>query len=391
MAYLTANPKVLEWARTEAQLTQAEAADELGIDVEELRAYESGRKLPLGVVRQMSAKYGLSVAALAMPEPFQPVPLPKDFRTIDGQPKKITRKTAIAIKLARYYNAQMRDLMDLDTDFAIHYSVPNAEPGESANFLAARERERLKITIDDQTHWSSDSFAFRVWRERLEKLGINVFVLDIPVADCRGFSLRESDCPVIVVSKNEHTEGAKIFTLLHEYCHILRNEPGISDLNQNNRVERFCNEFAAHILMPQEALKVALGIPDNPQIIDWDFDQIRLAARRLRVSQQALALRLDNAGYSQGLYESVRTRQEKVATAKKKKPKTPPKIPATVRRLQEVGPTYANIALQSYDRGNINAVEITRALHLSHLHLNDMRNRLTPGLARHGPELRSIS
>lgn len=69
MAYIDVNPKVLEWARKEARMSEIDAADALGVSQSDLIAYERGGLKPtLGLLREMSAKYQLPVATLAMPK-----------------------------------------------------------------------------------------------------------------------------------------------------------------------------------------------------------------------------------------------------------------------------------------------------------------------------------
>ena len=57
-------------------------------------------------------------------------------------------------------------------------------------------------------------------------------------------SLDSQNTPIIMISKAEEFDPAKTFTLIHEYCHLLLREPGISDQNTQNPVEAFCNQFA---------------------------------------------------------------------------------------------------------------------------------------------------
>jgi Zn-dependent peptidase ImmA (M78 family)/DNA-binding XRE family transcriptional regulator len=384
MANIVVNPKVITWARVEAHLTQLDAADKIGLQLAEIVALEvEARPLTLGVLRKMASVYGVAIATLAMPEPLKSTKMPSDFRTIDGRQEEISRETALAIRRARHYLELMADLTDEEEDLEIRYAVPDASANDTSQTLAARERARFSVSVEEQLKWK-DGQAFRIWRDKVEALGIYVYVLDFPKGDCRGFSLRESKNPAIAISKEESFDGAKVFTLLHEYCHILKNEPGISNLNNNNKMERFCNEFAAHFLMPIEALKRVLSVPDKPQHLEWDFEVIRLAAKRLHVSQQALALRLENAGYARsGFFDALRSQQFKLSNKAKKKQKSAPIAPE-IRRLSEVGAAYASTTLAAYDRGSLNAVEAFRILGLSPKHFEGLRVRLRGRLLTHG-------
>lgn len=380
MAAIAVNPKVLIWARDSMRLTQSDAAAQLNMEQHKLAAHENGTPVNLGDLRAMASLYGVGLAVLAMPEPLEKEKLPEDFRTIDGRDASISPQTVLAVRRARNYQRWMSDIMDEEDGVAVEYSVPDAEPRDTPQILAKRERERFGVSAAQQIGIKS-GLALRIWREKLEALGVSVYVLDFPRDDCRGFSLREAGNPVIVISKHEENEGAKIYTLFHEYAHILKNRPGLSDLNNFNSIEKYCNEFAAHFLMPIEALRLVLSMPETPTEIDWNLEKIRLAANRLHVSRQALALRLEQAGYAKrGLSERVKN------LGYKNREKRPSKaaIPPAVKRLYEVGVAYANAALVAHDRGTLNDVEAFRALRLSPQHFGALRSRINERLPAYG-------
>ena len=79
----------------------------------------------------------------------------------------------------------------------------------------------------------------------------------------RGFAIAKKTLPVIVVNGRDGSEGGKVFTLLHELCHVLLGESAISNgtgedprlPTADQRVERFCDRDAAATLMPRELLR----------------------------------------------------------------------------------------------------------------------------------------
>jgi len=71
----------------------------------------------------------------------------------------------------------------------------------------------------------------------------------------------------------ESTEGAKIFTFLHEYCHLLLRRTGISDEQNGNRIEKFCNQFAASCLIPQAQLAAVVNMILGELDLPYDFDR----------------------------------------------------------------------------------------------------------------------
>jgi Zn-dependent peptidase ImmA (M78 family) len=90
-----------------------------------------------------------------------------------------------------------------------------------------------------------------------------VFQFPMPVEEIRGFSLiREEYPPVIVISSKDAPNG-RIFTLFHEYCHILSGNSGLcipsEVVDEGHRdIEKFCNEFAGNFLVPTHHLKKSI-------------------------------------------------------------------------------------------------------------------------------------
>src|SRR5699024_8742263 len=81
---------------------------------------------------------------------------------------------------------------------------------------------------------------------------------------------------------------AQVFTLLHEFTHLLLGESGVSDLAPNNphEVEKFCNKIAAEFLVPGEEF-VSLWRPrEDP----WT-QNLAILAQHFHVSQWVIARR----------------------------------------------------------------------------------------------------
>ena len=82
--------------------------------------------------------------------------------------------------------------------------------------------------------------AFNNWRAIIERSGCCVLLQKFSLEECKGFTLYEDqNTPVIIISKAEEYDPAKTFTLVHEYCHLLLREPGISDQNKTIPLRRF--------------------------------------------------------------------------------------------------------------------------------------------------------
>jgi hypothetical protein len=101
---------------------------------------------------------------------------------------------------------------------------------------------------------------------------------------------------VIIINTTKSSKARKLFTLAHEFCHVLLREEGASNPSiLRNKIERFCNHFAACLLAPKRLIRVALERFGYKVYADDDF--IRLFARKLGISQEATFLRLVETNY----------------------------------------------------------------------------------------------
>lgn len=370
MAEIPVSGSVLIWARTFRGLSELDAAQRLGITLEDLRAYESGlRKPTLGMFENFATKYRLPEATLFRATRPKVPPAPNDYRTLESRRARHSFDYTVALSNVRTWLHRIDRTLIGDADFSPPVLLDLSIEDDPAR-AGERERRRFGVSVDDQLKWRS-SEGFRRWRAHLEKRGIFVFQQKFPVDDCRGFTLYETErTPTIVVNKSDASDAAKIFTLMHEYCHLLLRKPGISDHNERNPVETFCNKFAAAFLIPAEALRRVLPYwPNEP--VDWSLDSVSQWARMLKVSRQALALRMEQAELAP---KGFGAKFQWTGEARAPKPERGPSY--VITHLSEIGGNFIEKIVGAFDRGLIDEVETTEALGLSFDHLPAVRDAL---------------
>ena len=124
---------------------------------------------------------------------------------------------------------------------------------------------------------------FTYIRERIEAIGVTVFVNGIvgsntrrklSVDEFRGFTLIDSYAPVIFINGADSNHG-RLFTIIHEFCHILLGEEGVTDSSS----EPYCNSFAGEFLVPESRF-----IPVwNEHLEDYET-----VAKRFKVSEYVI-------------------------------------------------------------------------------------------------------
>jgi len=303
MPEVPVNGKVLQWARTLRGLSVDDAALLLGVPPDELKEYEFGTKRPLvGFLRNMSAKYEINFTSLLMPEPLPIEKRITDHRERHGK-NPLTIDTLVAMEDVNEAIETFADIASESRRLVPVLNIGKATLEDDPEAVAARERKRFNVSIDEQRSWRGLDTARRQWRQRIEDRGIFTYMIKMQDPDeLSGFSIYRDDLAAICVNDREVTEGAKIFTLFHEYCHLLLRQTGVSDENNSNRVERFCNQFAASFLIPRQPLIDAIG-DDVTTPYEFSDGDVKRFARQFRVSNRAVALRLQETGLApEGFY-----------------------------------------------------------------------------------------
>jgi len=135
-------------------------------------------------------------------------------------------------------------------------------------------------------------------RMAIEAKDVLVFIVPrLPLEEMRGTAIAADELPVILINGRDRS-GGRIFTLLHEFCHLVLNQSGVSgqDGDQNGApnpsVERYCNAVAAATLMPKDWLLSEPFVSQKGSTKTWDDDELEALALRFGVSREALLRRL---------------------------------------------------------------------------------------------------
>lgn len=230
------------------------------------------------------------------------------------------------------------------------YRVPTVVYAEAptADSLAAQTRTFLGVSIDDQLTVKDEFAALRTWVAAIHATGVYVAQRKLPDATIRAFSKVEGDQAVIVVDTGD-TAYARIFSALHEYCHVTLRSTGICDLDDHSAVERYCNAVAAGVLLPGELLDRIVTTSEFSRGDLASDEKLKTLSRQLHVSQAALLIRLrDHGTIAQDLYEAMELRRATRRGGAKKPGGTyyPPAI-------NKVGRLYAHRVVDALNDGAI--------------------------------------
>lgn len=192
------------------------------------------------------------------------------------------------------------------------YQVPSARvtTDVGAPRAAPRIRAFLGVSLEEQLAVKDDYAALRLWVEALQRRGVYVSQRRLRDKTIRAFS-KVRDGQALIVVNTADTPYARIFSVLHEYCHIVLRSTGICDLDEHSTVERYCNEVAATVLLPDDLLGRELAAVAFGESPEADDERLIRLSHHLRVSQAALLIRLRVRGsISEDIFNGLERRRQ---------------------------------------------------------------------------------
>jgi hypothetical protein len=122
--------------------------------------------------------------------------------------------------------------------------------------------------------------------------------------------------------------------------------------------------------MPKGLLKQMLPYWPN-QPVRWPFSDIAIWARKLKVSQQALALRLEQLGVAPPGYYDLLVSQQEIAAAREGEGGN-----AVTTQISEIGYRFTRVVLAAEDAAQISASEASEMLDVAPRHFAVIKDRL---------------
>lgn len=305
-------PSVLRWAIDESGYELDQVAYVAGVNLSELERWLSGQGKPtLTSARKIAQKLHRPLASLLLPEPPQSRSLAVDFRhpadyqrSLKPEERRSLRRAA---RLQEVLSWLVKEL-DLNTP-----EMATASTSDDPITVAGRIREAVGISVSRQKQWNTTSDAFDGWRSAFEHAGYLVFLVSIGKESVNGFSLWDQVAPVVAVN-TARNEASRIFTLFHELGHLVTKTSSacleaVRTKSRTDSVERWCERFAAELLMPSDdvrkslkAFGVSAGLPIT------GLKPAQQIAGLYKVSLRAAVIRLIEVGMADwSLYDQIPT------------------------------------------------------------------------------------
>jgi len=382
---ISVESSVLKWARETIGKSIEDVARRLDLSKSVVERWESGEKRPtLKQLRELATFYKRPLAAFFLAALPVEAPIPTDFRTLPKTAKKpFSEKTLLAMRRARRLQTLADDLSKtLGRESRV--DVGQAKLLDNPKMLASQVRERLGVVIEEQFNWKNEATALKEWRRCVEELGVLVFELPFPFEEGRAFSFAEAERPAIVLNGNDRATNGRIFSLFHEYAHLLLRQSGICDWSEQGKaVEQFCNRFSGEFLVPQQMLLAHPLVQAHGKPAAWDEEDLQQIARQFKVSREVILRRLLILGRTtERFYRHMHEEWER-KLKERKKPKGGRRIPPR-QCVRQNGIPFTSLVLESARQEKITYRDVSDYLSIGLKHLPTVESLVREERVRYG-------
>ena len=369
-------PEILKWLIDSSGWGIEEISKKLKVKDFTFKKWLTGESLPtLNQIEKISNYLKRPLAAFFLSKPPLEKPMPRDYRMLPNRSGIFEKKTLLALRRARRLQSISKELMiNLGIDTKPKFSL--VQLSEDPESVANEHRELFGVKVIDQINWSDSREAFDNWRRLVAERNLMVFQISMPIEDVRGFSLVEENPLVIVINSSDSLE-ARIFTLFHEYGHILLNKSGICILEHHSikesveiSVERWCNEFASAFLLPKKEIIEYFSNIDKNAILKPRT--INMFSKKYKVSKSMIFLNMLKLKIiDETVYRKV------MSDIKVRKKKAQFGIAPDKKCVQERGEKFVSMVYSNVSNGFITNNDALDYLSLKSKYYSELQSKLS--------------
>lgn len=352
---------VFRWLRVSSGWTVGKVARRLQTSEDVVKAVECGDRDPtLRQLKELSKAYKRPLAAFFLSQPLPEPPLPKDYRMLPDKKDVFDRKTVYQIRRARSLQ-EIGSELSINIKYPTESAIRRASLNDDPERLASEYRKVFELTMERQRKYKNPYELFHHLRDRFEDMNILVFQFSMPVEDARGFALTDRTPNIIVINTKDSME-ARLFTLMHEFGHILLGEtvidiPYICSEPQS-RIEQWCNIFSSGFLLPKE---LAIEVFRTEERTLTGTATLNSLKYRYKVSKAMLLYNMLKLDFiTQIEYENVLERSKPQIPEGKEEDKESQGggISQDKRCLSEMGNKFISLVANNYDRNHITYTDV---------------------------------
>ena len=384
---ITVKPKVMEWAIDSSGLEIDELSKKSQIKNTVLEKWKRDPyKIKISQLEKLSKTIKRPLPIFLLEEPPQETEI-IEYRKISKKTStKLTSKTMMEIRNARYLQSIAEELMSiqkLNLKPKINTKVTIQDNPEK---IAEIERKKIYNKNEDSelNNLKINEFYNRL-KEIIESFNIFIFQASMPINEIRGLTL-SNKFPQIIVINSKDTIPARIFSLLHEYAHVLLRKKGIcspiteyqeklSNKSSEN-IEKWCNNFAASFLMPKK-----LFLNDFLKMTNNNEDSMKIIAKlssKYRTSKQSTIIRIKNLDQSehddwQKIYNKI-IKQEDIKNQRKTQSTGSPSMVS--KCISKKGKKFISLILNSKRNEDITNCDLINYLDINFRYVKELEEKV---------------
>ncbi len=387
---VTASPVALKWARENGHFTKEKVLEHFSKTSKQVfkvtpdlvdEIEQKPTPIRARLLKELSKLYEQPLAVFFLTEAPAKEKKPTDERTQgNGRRKEPLSPEAISVlKTAHRVQLAARELKE-ELKEVYEFKLGRYTLRSNPIQLAAEFREQIGLTHAKQSAFRKDDVFFPWMREQVEATGVFVLKEPFPIEDALGFSLTDEQPFVVVINSKwgGRSYAPKIFSLLHEYAHILLRHGGICNdfTHTQSGIEAFCNKFAANVLIPAAAFDEEFSKITNRFSLDDIDEYINKLTAIFKASRPAILLRFREKGLvSQDFYEEKRKEWEDEYNARDTKDFPFPVLQHT-RAINAKGKGFAELVVKSVAEQKITRDSAAEFLDIQPTYLSKVAKRL---------------
>ncbi len=267
---ITVQPELLAWARDRVGLSEELLAKKLGAKPAQVVRWEDDGELTYKRAEKLAKVTRIPFGYLFLPEPPDEKLPVADFRTVGSEEGQRPSPELLdvlfdAMRKQSWYRDYLLEMEEEPLHFVGSMTVKES-PVKAADTIA----RVFDFSTQSRREASTWEQALTLMFDRCDEAGVLVLRSGVAggnphrpleVEEFRGFALADAYAPLVFINSKD-SPAAQMFTLVHELVHLWLGVSGVSNLEHTyapgKRLERFCNQVAAEVLVPAQEVKRAL-------------------------------------------------------------------------------------------------------------------------------------
>lgn len=394
---LKVSPRVMRWVMDSAGWRDGELASKTGISVSLIRQWRLREsEIRMGDLRRIARSIKWPLSAFMVAEPPREAPVAGFRLGPDSPAEPPSKQLCSAVKMAREIQYNARELWEYATGDPAppedaSAAVAAVECTDDPELVAAGEAARMGVSGGAAGNgpagldrYGRTKLLYATLRDAVESRGVFVAQAGFPVGEAKGFAVVGEGPPVIVVNSADAV-GSRIFTLLHEYAHVMlaggslcRPAPErleTDGLGSGKVVEGWCDSFASSVLMPRKEFLATLDEEGSRTV----GGVLNALSQRFLLSRRTVLVRA--IGLSEGP-------AKKAYLGRYREMGPPPEpsastggghVPPDMACLNRRGRRYVQLVSDSEEDGLITECDMAMYLNLKARHFDGLRARVWGG------------